>query len=108
MFLTLFLIFRTERGYDRWGRERLLMQFHVQGELNKGLVRVEMIKDPNGSNAFDYRYLVLEIPSHPRIYLIDNTPKTAVKKSASNLFWGIKWGPKKEDKNENSSGHDEK
>lgn len=80
------------------------MQFHVAGELNKGLVRVEMVKDPNKSNTFDYRYLVLEIPNQPRVYLIDNTPKTTVKKSASNLFWGVKWGPKKDD----SSKHDEK
>lgn len=72
------------------------MQFHVEGEKNIGLVRLEMIKDPHGSNAFEYRYLVLEVPDHPRIYLIDKTPQPA-KKTAGGLFWGIKWGPKKDE-----------
>lgn len=76
------------------------MQFHVVGDINEGLVRLEMIRDPHGSNKFEYRYLVLEIANHPRIYLIDNTPQQPSRKNAGGLFWGIKWGPKKDNDNE--------
>lgn len=74
------------------------MQFHVVGDLAEGLVRLEMIRDPAGSNKFEYRLLTLEAPprSGHRTVLIDTNPRP-VKKSASNLFWGIKWGKKKED-----------
>jgi import inner membrane translocase subunit TIM21 len=93
----------SKRGLDRYGREHVWLQFHVEGELlepgTDALVRMEMIRDPHGSNTFEYRYLVLELPNQPRVYLIDNTPHPAVK-AKSTGFLGVKWG-KKEENNDN-------
>lgn len=90
----------SRRGYDSYGREHLWMQFHVEGDLiqeadNGALVRLEMVRDPHGSNAFEYRYLVLEVPNQPRLYLIDNTPTPAIKNTNTG-FLGVKWGKKEE------------
>lgn len=93
----------SKRGMDRYGREHVWLQFHIEGELlepgTDALVRMEMIRDPHGSNAFEYRYLVLELPNHPRVYLIDSTPNPAVKAKSSG-FLGVKWG-KKDENNDN-------
>ncbi|KAF5092999.1 hypothetical protein D0Z03_002599 [Geotrichum reessii] len=93
----------SKRGVDKYGREHVWLQFHIEGDLlepgTDALVRMEMIRDPHGSNAFEYRYLVLEVPNHPRIYLIDNTPNPAAK-AKSTGFLGVKWG-KKEENSEN-------
>lgn len=88
----------SRRGFDNNGREHLWMQFHVEGDLiqdaeNGALVRLEMVRDPHGSNAFEYRYLVLEVPHQPRLYLIDNTPTPAIKNKNTG-FLGVKWGKK--------------
>ena len=87
----------SRRGFDNYGREHLWMQFHVEGELITGdqdaIVRLEMVRDPHGSNTFEYRYLVLEAPHQPRLYLIDNTPTPALKDKSTG-FLGVKWGKK--------------
>lgn len=88
----------SRRATDGYGREHVWMQFHVEGELvadteNGALVRLEMIRDPHGSNNFEYRYLVLEVPGQPRIHLIDNTVKPHVKDKNVG-FLGVKWGKK--------------
>lgn len=87
----------SRRGFDNYGREHLWMQFHVEGELIIGdqdaIVRLEMVRDPHGSNTFEYRYLVLEAPHQPRLYLIDNTPTPALKDKSTG-FLGVKWGKK--------------
>ncbi|CAN6602991.1 hypothetical protein TRVA0_002S01992 [Trichomonascus vanleenenianus] len=91
----------SRRGVDTSGREHLLMQFHVEGDLAQGLVRLEMIqsdeKNHAGIGKFDFRYLVLEVPGHPRLYVIDNTPKIKKRSPLSNDtgFLGVKWGKDK-------------
>ncbi|KAA8911611.1 hypothetical protein TRICI_003769 [Trichomonascus ciferrii] len=87
----------SRRGFDFAGREHLLMQFHVEGDLAEGLVRLEMVKSDEESRTgighFDFRYLVLEVPGYPRHYLIDNTPKTQKRTVSTNKgFLGVKWG----------------
>lgn len=87
----------VNRGFDRHGREHVIMQFHVQSEkVEDALVRLEMVRDPYGSNAFEYRYLVLEVPGESRIYLIDNTPNPSVR-AKNTGFLGVKWGKKQGD-----------
>lgn len=84
----------SRRGFDRTGREHLVMQFHVKGQI-EGLVRLEMIKSDERNHAgigkFDFRYLLLEVPGHKRYYLIDNSakPKPTDKQVG---FLGVKWG----------------
>lgn len=95
----------SRRGFDFAGREYLLMQFHVAGDLEEGLVRLEMAKsdEPNraGAAQFDFRYLVLEVPGYQRHYLIDNTPKTPKRNFSTNKgFLGVKWGKKKDNDND--------
>lgn len=89
----------SRRGVDRNGKEHLLMQFHVEGELSSGLVRLEMIKHDQSNDqhkipaigSFDFRYLVVEIPGYQRYYLIDNTAKPTTTKPSTG-FLGVKWG----------------
>jgi import inner membrane translocase subunit TIM21 len=90
----------SRRGYDGRGKEHLIMQFHVQGDLAEGLVRLEMIESDEkhhaGIGSFDFRYLLLEIPGQPRVYLIDNSNQPP-KKTSNTGFLGVRWGPKKGD-----------
>lgn len=90
----------SRRGFDGHGREHLIMQFHVEGELASGLVRLEMIeseeKSKTGIGKYDFRYLVLEVPGHPRHYIIDNSEKPR-KKDTSAGFLGVRWGKPKSD-----------
>lgn len=83
----------SRRGFDQTGREHLIMQFHVKGEI-EGLVRLEMVKSNEKNHAgvgkFDFRYLLLEVPGTKRYYLIDNTAKPKPKESTG--FLGVKWG----------------
>lgn len=90
----------SRRGFDGYGREHLWMQFHIEGERiadieNGALARMEMIRDPRGSNKFEYRYLVLEVPGQPRVHLIDNTVAPHVRDKNVG-FLGVKWGKKDE------------
>lgn len=78
----------SRRSVDQYGREHVVMQFHVDGEKNTALARLELI---DNAGKRDFRYLVLEIPGHGRHYLINETPS---KPKGRGLF-GIQWGPKK-------------
>lgn len=79
----------SRRGVDQHGREHVVMQFHVDGEKNTALARLELI---DNAGKRDFRYLVLEIPHYGRHYLINETP---TKPKRGGLF-GIRWGPKKD------------
>jgi import inner membrane translocase subunit TIM21 len=89
----------SRRGYDGLGREHLLMQFHVQGDLAEGLVRLEMVeseeKTKTGIGKYDFRYLVLEVPGQARHYIIDNSEKPR-KQSRNTGFLGVRWGKPKD------------
>lgn len=78
----------SRRSVDHYGREHVVMQFHVDGEKNTALARLELI---DNAGKRDFRYLVLEIPGHGRHYLINETPS----KPKGRGFFGIQWGPKK-------------
>lgn len=79
----------SRRAVDRYGREHVKMQFHVDGDKASGVVRLELIDDNHGH--LEYRYLVLEVPGHGKHFLINNEPQ---RPKGVGLF-GIKWGPRK-------------
>ncbi|ANB12719.1 Tim21p [Sugiyamaella lignohabitans] len=89
----------SRRGMDGRGLEHVLMHFHVKGDIAEGVARLEMIesgeKSSLGIGKFDFRYLVVEVPGSPRVYLIDNSNKPKAKDPNAG-FLGVRWGPKKD------------
>lgn len=88
----------SRRGFDRYGREHVYMQFHVKGNVEEGVVRLEMVENQQEHSVFkvghfDFRYLVLETAGE-RLYVIEDTEKTKPKKKTG--FLGVNWGPKRE------------
>nr|UJH94619.1 Tim21 [Starmerella bombicola] len=79
----------SSRGVDRYGREHVLMQFHVDGERASGLARLDAVKDTSGH--IDFRYLVLEVPGEAKHFIINKE----VKPARSGGLFGIHWGPKR-------------
>lgn len=89
----------SRRGFDKYGREHVYMQFHVKGDAEEGLARLEMIENkqehsPFKVGHFDFRYLVLETPSQ-RLYVIEEDPQHS-KPPKKTGFLGVNWGPKRE------------
>ncbi|KAF9870352.1 hypothetical protein CkaCkLH20_12199 [Colletotrichum karsti] len=74
---------------DSKGHEHLLMHFHVEGPLNKGVVYLHMVKTPS-SGEFEYKYLYLDVRGHQRLYLENDTGSSASGKKAFK-FLGISW-----------------
>lgn len=62
----------------------------VEGPLNTGVVSLHMIKRPS-DGEFAYKYLMLDVPGHPRLYLenADANPESPAH-SKTKLF-GIAW-----------------
>ncbi|KAJ4408651.1 mitochondrial import inner membrane translocase subunit tim21 [Gnomoniopsis sp. IMI 355080] len=76
---------------DPQGNQHLMMQFYVEGPLNKGSVHIHLVKY-RGSGDFEYKYFYVDIKGKQRIYLENanaNSPSGASSKG-SKLF-GIKW-----------------
>ncbi|KAF8848366.1 import inner membrane translocase subunit tim-21, mitochondrial [Acephala macrosclerotiorum] len=75
---------------DQYGVDHLIMHFNVEGPLNKGVVNLHMIKRPS-DDEFAYKYLVLDVKGHQRIYLqnADATPDNPAKSKTK--FFGISW-----------------
>lgn len=81
----------TRRGFDQFGDEHVMMQFHVDGELDSGIVKFESVLNRQ-SGQYDYKYLLLDTNNHGRIYLVNDEGPV---KRKGGLF-GIKWGKKHE------------
>ncbi|TDZ22707.1 Mitochondrial import inner membrane translocase subunit TIM21 [Colletotrichum orbiculare MAFF 240422] len=75
---------------DSRGHDHLLMHFHVEGPLNKGVVYLHMVKTPS-SGEFEYKYLYVDIRGQQRIYLenADTAGSGSGKKGFK--FLGISW-----------------
>ena len=87
----------TQRFFDQYGREHVVMQFHVDGDLDTAVVKYEVIMNTQTGN-YDYRYLLVDTEKHGRHYLINTD---VVPKRSGGLF-GIKWGKKNDDINHNN------
>ncbi|KAK2040348.1 TIM21-domain-containing protein [Colletotrichum somersetense] len=75
---------------DSRGHEHLLMHFHVEGPLNKGVVYLHMIKTPS-SGEFEYKYLYVDVRGQQRYYLENADTATGSGKKGVR-FLGINWG----------------
>ena len=93
----------SKRGMDRYGREHVWLQFHIEGELlepgTDALVRMGDDSWPAWIKRLWVPLPCAGTPNHPRVYLIDSTPNPAVKAKSSG-FLGVKWG-KKDENNDN-------
>ncbi|EOO03127.1 putative import inner membrane translocase subunit tim-21 protein [Phaeoacremonium minimum UCRPA7] len=80
----------TERK-DPQGNDHLMLQFNVQGPLNKGAVSIHLIKYV-GHHDYEYKYFFLDVRGHQRIYL-ENADSASNKdggKRKTKLL-GIQW-----------------
>ncbi|KAF6813743.1 mitochondrial import inner membrane translocase subunit Tim [Colletotrichum sojae] len=75
---------------DSRGHEHLLMHFHVEGPLNRGVVHLHMIRTP-ASGEFEYKYLYVDIRGHQRIYLENADTSSSGSGKKSFKFLGISW-----------------
>ncbi|WYZ46331.1 hypothetical protein EsH8_IX_000556 [Colletotrichum jinshuiense] len=75
---------------DSRGHDHLLMHFHVEGPLNKGVVYLHMIKTPS-SGEFEYKYLYVDIRGQQRFYL-ENADTSSGSGKKGVRFLGINWG----------------
>ncbi|KAK1988927.1 TIM21-domain-containing protein [Colletotrichum cereale] len=75
---------------DSRGHEHLLMHFHVDGPLNKGVVYLHMIKTPS-SGEFEYKHLYVDVRGQQRYYLENADTATGSGKKGVR-FLGINWG----------------
>ncbi|KAJ0322039.1 hypothetical protein COL5a_009017 [Colletotrichum fioriniae] len=75
---------------DSRGHEHMLMHFHVEGPLNRGVVYLHMIKTPI-SGEFEYKYLYVDVRGHQRHYLENADTATGSGKKGVR-FLGINWG----------------
>jgi import inner membrane translocase subunit TIM21 len=92
---------------DQYGTEHMMMHFYVglcdkhvhfgrtdrvqvEGPLDRGLVRLHMIKKAS-ETEFVYKYLFVDVPGQSRIYLenADANPNSSAK-SKTKIF-GINW-----------------
>ncbi|SPN98580.1 related to Mitochondrial import inner membrane translocase subunit TIM21 [Cephalotrichum gorgonifer] len=81
---------------DRYGVEHLMMKFHVDGPLNKGLAQLHMTRHPKqGDGDFEYKYLFVDVRGHHRVYLknADEEKKAAgAAAKKKTRFLGINFG----------------
>ncbi|KAI9888120.1 MAG: hypothetical protein M1823_000055 [Watsoniomyces obsoletus] len=75
---------------DPTGTEHLLMHFHVEGPLNKGVVQLHMVKPPN-QKSLEYKYLALDVKGHPRIYLERKEDQPSKSAKSPVKFLGVRW-----------------
>lgn len=77
---------------DRSGFEHLRIHFYVEGDLDKGVVNLHLIKRP-GDQEYEYKYLFLDVPGRSRVYLenADDTQRHGGD-GRKKGFLGVKWG----------------
>ncbi|OJJ46612.1 hypothetical protein ASPZODRAFT_66881 [Penicilliopsis zonata CBS 506.65] len=78
----------TSQEKDRFGREHLRMNFHVEGPRNSGVVFVHMVKSQE-TNQWEYVLLALDVRGHSRIYLEHAADKAGGSKALK--IFGIQW-----------------
>ncbi|KAF7538216.1 hypothetical protein G7Z17_g12684 [Cylindrodendrum hubeiense] len=74
---------------DAQGNQHLVMHFYVEGQRNRGIAQLHMIRHRDQSDYL-YKYLFVDIEDHERIYLEqDATGSSGSGKKLS--FFGVKW-----------------
>ncbi|KAI5845358.1 TIM21-domain-containing protein [Tricharina praecox] len=76
---------------DRSGTEHLRVHFNVEGDLDKGVVNLHLIKRP-GQKEYEYKYLYLDVAGRSRVYLenVDDTQR--IGEGGKKKFLGVRWG----------------
>ncbi|KAH8735792.1 TIM21-domain-containing protein [Ilyonectria robusta] len=75
---------------DAQGHQHLVMHFYVEGQRNRGVAQLHMIKH-RGHDEFLYKYFFVDIEGNDRIYLEQDATGSA--NSGKKLsFFGVKWG----------------
>ena len=74
---------------DRTGIEHFRMHFNVEGSERSGVVSLHMVKSP-GDALYQYRFLALDVPGHPRLYL-ENADGSGEKKKPGFRMLGVQW-----------------
>lgn len=87
---TMLTISRSSLRKDSRGTEHLIMHFNVAGPLGEGVVNLHMTKRP-ADDEFNYKYLMLDVKGHPRIYLenADAAPDGPGKNKTK--MFGVSW-----------------
>lgn len=65
------------------------MHFNVEGSKQSGVVSMHMVKGP-GDPIYLYRYLALDVPGHPRLYLEKEGGSQEKKKPGFRML-GVEW-----------------
>lgn len=91
-----------QRGAD--GKDRLVMRFHVESDSGRH-ARVVLEQIDTSFWSSEFAYIALDLPTRHRVYIVEPKflPKNYVPRSSGmgkSGFLGLKWGPKKEDKEE--------
>lgn len=84
----------SKRGIDKYGREHIWMNFYVSGDINEGRAKLELVQNTDSklsSERFVYRYFVVDIPGHKRIYIAGNAAEKIEKKKSTGWL-GVNWG----------------
>lgn len=74
---------------DQHGVEHMIMHFHAEGPLNKGVVSLHLEKRATEGSDYEYRYLKLDVKGHSTVYLEGGTANN-VGKGVSKIF-GVRW-----------------
>lgn len=84
----------SKRGVDKYGREHIWMNFYVAGDINEGRAKLELVQNTDSalsSERFVYRYFVVDIPGHKRIFIAGNVAEKMEKKKSTGWL-GVSWG----------------
>ncbi|KAI5795462.1 TIM21-domain-containing protein, partial [Peziza echinospora] len=80
----------SNHNTDRNGVEHLRIRFNVEGNVDRGVVHIHLVKRPE-SRDFEYKYLYLDVPGQSRLYLEDNDDKDSKSPQKKGIF-GVSWG----------------
>ncbi|KAF8248354.1 mitochondrial import inner membrane translocase, subunit Tim21, partial [Wilcoxina mikolae CBS 423.85] len=75
---------------DRYGVEHLRIHFNVEGDLDKGVVNLHLIKRP-GQREYEYKYLFLDVAGTTRVYLENADDTQQYGENSKRGFLGVKW-----------------
>ena len=74
---------------DQYGTEHMYLNFPVTGSLNKGTVRMHVLRRQDEKH-FNYGTLVLDVAGHSQVYLENGDEKGKGKKQTAKSFLGFK------------------
>ncbi|KAJ1654328.1 mitochondrial import inner membrane translocase subunit tim21 [Dispira simplex] len=50
--------------HDRRGEEHMLIRFFIEGPVNTGTVKMDLVRNPQHPDTWQYNYLLVEVPGH--------------------------------------------